>query len=98
MADLDYLFSAAMYCEGFFQVTGEYPSWAFLVLHKPIWRFTFAPPNESDLLLASQQFRKALRLYAQCRETGRYPGPKTSEFRLPAWKRAQIKHQLEVQT
>ena len=85
-----YHLSAYMYTEGVFQVTGERPEWIFVALEKtPPYTVCAYSPSRSMLARGKDDFRKALRLLAQCRATGAFP-PLQAEGKsrivdLPRW-------------
>jgi exodeoxyribonuclease VIII len=73
-ARFHYALSAAMYCEGVFQVTGETPEWAFIACEKEAPN-TVAVYRASDAFLrrGQQDFRRALRYLAECRSRNHFP-------------------------
>jgi hypothetical protein len=87
---LGYALSAAMYCEGVFQLTGEEPEWAFIACEK-------ARPNtvavyramRSMLERGRSDFRRALRRLAECRDRGHFPMMQADgeweDIDLPRW-------------
>ncbi|NUZ08524.1 PD-(D/E)XK nuclease-like domain-containing protein [Piscinibacter koreensis] len=89
-ARLGYALSAAMYCEGVYQLTGEEPEWAFIACEK-------ARPNTIAVYRATRpmlergrsDFRRALRRLAECRERGHFPmlqaDGEWEDIDLPRW-------------
>jgi hypothetical protein len=87
---LGYALSAAMYCEGVFQLTGEEPDWAFVACEK-------GRPNTVAMYRATQRFlergasdlRCALRRLAECRARGHFPmlqgDGEWEDIDLPSW-------------
>lgn len=87
---LGYALSAAMYCEGVHQLTGEESEWAFIACEK-------ARPNTVAVYRAMQpmlergrsDFRRALRRLAECRDRGRFPMMQADgeweDIDLPRW-------------
>ena len=73
-ARMQYALSAAMYCEGVFQVTGEEPEWAFIACEKEAPN-TVAVYRASDAFLrrGHQDFRRAMRRLAECRSRNHFP-------------------------
>lgn len=73
-ARLDYPLSAAMYCEGVFQVTGEEPEWHFAVAEKGMPHTVACyDPSPQFMRRGREKFRIALRRLAECRDRGEYP-------------------------
>jgi hypothetical protein len=89
-ARLGYALSAAMYCEGVYQLTCGRAEWAFVVCEK-------ARPNTVAVYRAAQRmlergrndFRRALRRLAECRARGHFPmlrgDGEWEEIDLPPW-------------
>jgi hypothetical protein len=89
-ARFGYALSAAMYCEGVFQLTGDELDWAFVACEK-------ARPNSVAVYRASRQFlergksdfRRALRQLAECRARGHFPmlqaDGEWEDVDLPPW-------------
>lgn len=74
-AKYGYHLSAAMYVEGIEQVCGVRPDWGFIALEKEAPHCAAAyKASEGFLARGRNDFRKALRMLAHCRESGRYPG------------------------
>jgi hypothetical protein len=73
-ARMQYALSAAMYCEGVSQVTGEEPEWAFIACEKEAPN-TVAVYRASDAFLrrGHQDFRRAMRRLAECRSRNHFP-------------------------
>jgi hypothetical protein len=85
-----YALSAAMYCEGVRQLTGEDPEWAFLACEKER-PHTVAVYRASRRMLerGRRDLRAALRRLAECRARGHFPALQADgdweEIDLPAW-------------
>lgn len=73
-ARLNYPLSAAMYCEGVRQVTGQWPEWSFIACEKePPHTVAVYRATEGFLRRGQKDFRTALRRLAECRAQGRFP-------------------------
>lgn len=89
-ARLGYALSAAMYCEGVYQLTGEEPEWAFIACEK-------GRPNTVAVYRAMRpflergrsDFRRALHRLAECRARGHFPMLQAEgeweDIDLPRW-------------
>lgn len=89
-ARLGYALSAAMYCEGVYQLTGEEPEWAFIACEK-------GRPNTVAVYRAMRpflergrsDFRRALHRLAECRARGHFPmlqaDGEWEDIDLPRW-------------
>ena len=89
-ARLGYALSAAMYCEGVYQLTGEEPEWAFIACEK-------GRPNTVAVYRAMRpflergrsDFRRALHRLAECRTRGHFPMLQADggweDIDLPRW-------------
>ena len=89
-ARLHYPLSAAMYCEGVYQVTGEEPEWTFIACEKTAPHTVAAyDATEAFLHCGRQKLRTALRRLAECRAKGVFPmlqGEGDSEpIDVPPW-------------
>lgn len=70
-----YHLSAAMYLEGVERATGLRPEWCFVALEKgPPFCAAAYKASPAFLARGRADFRKALRLLAECRSSGCYPG------------------------
>lgn len=97
-ADYGYHQQAPWYIDGLTATTGaEDAAFLFIVQQKePPWLVSVCQLDPDDVELGRQQNRAAIELYAQCVESGRWPGYEgLSLISLPGWARRQIEDELE---
>lgn len=87
--NLGYFVSAAMYLDGIYAATGVQLStfvWA-AVEKDPPYAPAFYYPDSTALEYGHRQYRKALRRYADCLSSGKWPGyaPGLQPMGLPKW-------------
>jgi len=95
--DYGYHQSAAWYIDGLWEVTGaEDAAFMFIVQQKdPPFLVSTAQFEPEDIELGRLQNRKAIDLFAECRETGVWPGYEgIALLTFPAWMRRQIEDDL----
>jgi hypothetical protein len=98
--DWGYHMQAPFYIDGLAAVTGaDDAAFLFIVQQKePPHLVSVCQLEPEDIELGRQQNRRAIELYAACRESGHWPGyDGITTVALPGWARRQITDELELQ-
>ncbi|MDP7706831.1 PD-(D/E)XK nuclease-like domain-containing protein [Mycobacterium sp. TY815] len=92
MRDYGYHCQGDWYLDGFFVITGIDADFVLIAQSKKApYSVSVHYIDPEDMVRAQGQNRRARRLYAQCRETGRWPGyEELNILSLPTWLRKEI--------
>ena len=97
--NLGYFISAAMYCDIWKKATGEEVEFVFVNVEKtPPYLVSVTTLSAEDLELGRQLIERARAIYAECSESGRWPGYQNiTEVRLPFWATREIEGILDIE-
>jgi hypothetical protein len=93
-----YGMQGALACEAFERLTGEWPEfWIIAQSDKPPYHVIPRQITDEDLRMDQFRNRRALRRFAECLASGRWPGPAEdiATFQRPDWERQMILEQMQ---
>lgn len=88
IANFGYHQQADWYAQGYYELTGVYPAFAFVAQEKePPYRVAVYQLKQSAISLGNDLNERAIRIYKECAETGEWPGydPGPQEIDVPVW-------------